>query len=232
MEERGFLSENSQTSSPNAAFQAGERGVLPENGQTSSPNAAPVLKSSHRKGAVVVHSSAQLHMHDVIFHIIFGSDIYGTLEFVRASAVRLHSITRCQFLVSMMNCITGQMQQLNPSDQHALHGPDTVRALFFLFLNVDMVLKEYVCNPCDKKAFATAMNIKYKGGGSNISAEQLKILQRMHAWSMVGTRPMHDAKARRFFTTLHDKIVCEWLQDERLHPSDLMHMVKEEYLVC
>ena len=43
---------------------------------------------------------------------------------------------------------------------------------------------------------------------------------------------MHAAKARRFFTVLHDKIVRMWLQDERLNASDFMRMVKEEYLVC
>jgi hypothetical protein len=171
---------------------------------------------------MVVHASSQLHMHDVVFHVIFGSDLYCTLEFVRASAIRLHSLTQCQFLVSMMNSIMSQ----------PCHGPDAVRALFFLFLNVDMVLKEYVCNPSDKKAFAAAMNIKYRGGGGEQHRQQVKALQKMHAWSMVGTRPMHDAKARRFFTVLHDKIVSTWLQDERLHASDLVRMVKEEYLVC
>ncbi len=39
--------------------------------------------------------------------------------------------------------------------------PDTVKALFFLFLNVDMVLKNYVCTPSSVDAFAEAMNIKW-----------------------------------------------------------------------
>ena len=47
----------------------------------------------------------------------------------------------------------------------------------------------------------------------------------------MGTRAMDPAKARRFFTVLHDSIVKLWLQDERLQPSDLVQMVKGEYLV-
>jgi hypothetical protein len=49
---------------------------------------------------------------------------------------------------------------------------------------------------------------------------------------MMGTRAMDPAKGRRFFAMLHDSIIKLWLQDERLHASDLVQMVKEEYLVC
>lgn len=44
-------------------------------------------------------------------------------------------------------------------------------------------------------------------------------------------RPMDPAKGRRFFTVLRDSIIKLWMQDERLHASDLVQMVKEEYLV-
>ena len=90
-----------------------------------------------------------------------------------------------------------------------------------------MVLKEYVCNPSCIKAFAAAMNCTLPSGKS----ETENYLKRLHAWSMMGTRAMDAAKARRFFTMLHDSIVKLWLQDERLHASDLVQMVKEEYLV-
>lgn len=203
----------------------------------------------HTQTAVVVHASSQLHMHDVIFHVIFGSDLYSILEFVRASAVRLHSITECQFLVAMMNSVIAQVtHQHSTTECFQRCGPDTVKALFFLFLNVDMVLKEYICNPTDRRAFAAAMNIRYRparlgaatggGGGSKGNKQQQEeeqqhqALERMHAWSMIGTKPMNAAKGRRFFTVLHDKIVRMWLQDQRLHASDLVRMVKEEYLVC
>ena len=188
-------------------------------------------------------------MHDVIFHIIFGSDLETVLEFVHASAVRLYSITQCSFLVPMMDSIMAQRAARQQQQQHhhagrceahgfmmapaASHGPDVLKALFFLFLNVDMVLKDYVCEPNNKRAFAAAMNIKWS---SVVKSRQQRsdedLLERLHAWSMIGTLPMNAAKARRFFTVLHDDIVRTWLQDERLHASDLVRMVKEQYLIC
>jgi len=114
-----------------------------------------------------------------------------------------------------------------------------------------MVLKEYVCNPGCVKAFAAAMNMapadrKMAATAAETGARKKRrlvdnddddvdganLLKRMHAWSMLGTRAMDPAKARRFFSVLHDSIVKMWLQDERLHASDLVQMVKEEYLVC
>ncbi len=195
-----------------------------------------------------------MHMHDALFHVIFGSDLKGTLELVHSSSVRLYSITQCPFLAGMMNCILGQTHAYTSgcvSQTGVLQnsvGPDTIKALFFLFLNVDMVLKEYVCDASNKKAFAAAMNIRYpphqtnakdkttqagKGGAQNKQRqEQLDALEKLHSWSMIGTRTMDAAKARRFFTVLHDKISKMWLQDEQLHASDLMQIVKQEYLVC
>ncbi len=170
-------------------------------------------------------------MHDVVFHVIFGSDARSVLDFVQASAARVHSIAQCPFLAGMIRSIL---------DDRFKGGPDVVKALFFLLLNVDMVLKEYVCNPGCVKAFAAAMNIishanQEKAAETKkrrLDDSQQQQLARLHAWSMLGTRPMDPAKARRFFTVLHDSIVKMWLQDERLHASDLVQMVKEEYLVC
>ena len=213
--------------------------------------AAAAAAAAVQQQAVVLQASAQMHMHDVVFHVIFGSDSQGVLDFVLASAVRLHSITHCPFLSSMMNSVLAH----SSSSVSSAIGPDVIKALFFLLLNVDMVLKEYVCTPGCVKAFAAAMNIasssaatyaKKAATAANGSLEskrrkllsntktdaEKECLMRMHAWSMMGTRPMDPAKARRFFTVLHDSIVKMWLQDERLHASDLVQMVKEEYLVC
>lgn len=198
-------------------------------------------------GQPVIHASSQMHMHDVVFHVIFGSDIQGIYELVHASAVRLHSITQCPFLSSMMNTIASERgslatrsssQMLDRSACHVKHGPDLIKALFFLFMNVDMVLKEYVCNPGCKKAFAAAMNAKRADNAKRTDSASHNghqrdgsVLHRTHAWSMMGTRAMDPAKARRFFVVLHDSIIKLWLQDERLCASDLVQMVKEEYLV-
>lgn len=170
----------------------------------------------------VLLASSQIRSHDLIFHTIFGCDTHATLEFVRASAVRLHSITQCTFLERMM-------QSLSPGKQTPLPD-DAVKALFFLFLNVDMVLKEYVCDTANVKAFASAMNIRLTGSAG--APAELQYLERMHAWSMLGTLPMNHKKAARFFTVLHDRIVRAWLQDERLCATDLVQMVKDEYLIC
>lgn len=154
----------------------------------------------------------QHHAHDILFHTIFGQDLDAIMEFVHASAVRLHSIVQCEFLANMMNSLMAAKSC----------SPDMLKALFFLFLNVDMVLKEYVCNPASKQAFAAAMNVKPSAAG----------LDRLHSWSMIGTKQIAAAKARGFFKALHDKIVKSWLQDERLTPSDLVRMVRDEYLVA
>ena len=158
-----------------------------------------------------------LQQHDILFHAIFGSDVQSIAEFVHASAVRLHCIVRCQFLASMMDQIV-----VNRNGNRLNASMDTLKALFFLFLNVDMVLKEYVCSTGNKAAFAAAMNMKQNDPN----------LDKMHAWSMVGTRPVQAAKARGFFKALHDRVIKSWMQDERLTPTDLVGMVKDEYLVA
>lgn len=180
---------------------------------------------------MVVHASTQMNMHDMIFHVIFGSDIPCTMQFVRASAHRLYSITQCPFLAGMMQSIDRGEECRSFARGRGI-GDDVIRALFFLLLNVDDVLKRYVCMPGSIKAFAEAMNICIKGNGTNAHDDQnIAMLRRMHAWSMMGTKPLDVAKGKRFFVVLHDSIVKLWMQDERLHASDLVQMVKEEYLV-
>ena len=100
--------------------------------------------------------------------------------------------------------------------------PEVLKTLFFLFLNVDMPLKNYVCNPSDKELFAAAMNFPSK---SNLDG-----LDKLHAWSMVGVGKIGKEKAKLFFTVLHGKLVKTWLQDERLTPSDFVRMVREDYI--
>ncbi len=208
----------------------------------------------------MINASSQIHMHDILFHVIYGCNMASIYELVHASAVRLHSITRCPFLASMMECIAREAASTAVAADmctgpHATgrsaHGPDVIRAMFFLFLNVDTVLKEYVCKPGCVKAFAAAMNIRMPsasaaaataaGGGvargssgkscaaSSETASQ--DLAKLHSWSMLCTRPLDPEKARRFFSVLRNSIVKVWTQDERLHASDLLQLVKEEYLV-
>lgn len=83
-----------------------------------------------------------INTHDIIFHIIFGNDVQTILEFVHASATRLQAIVDCKHLKHMMDCVVRDRHQIPV---------DMLKALFFLFLNVDMVLKEYVCNTGSKE---------------------------------------------------------------------------------
>jgi hypothetical protein len=205
----------------------------------------------------VINASSQIHMHDILFHVIYGCNMASIYELVHASAVRLHSITRCPFLASMMECIAreaastavaaGMCAGPHPTGRNT-HGPDVIRAMFFLFLNVDTVLKEYVCKPGCVKAFAAAMNIRMpppppaavaggiaRGSSCKSSAASSETvsqdLAKLHSWSMLCTRPLEPEKARRFFSVLRNSVIKVWTQDERLHASDLLQLVKEEYLV-
>ena len=154
-------------------------------------------------------------MHDIIFHVIFGHDYNTILEFVNSSAARLNSICQCKYLQATMQAI----QQQNEKGQHV--PIDVLKAMFFLFLNVDMILKDYICNPGSRDAFAAAMNAKRNSPS----------LDKMHAWSMVGTRCISAEKAINFFTALNKRVVKQWLQDERKGPMELLNAVKDEYLV-
>lgn len=151
-------------------------------------------------------------MHDILFHVIFGSDRESIQEFLNASAARLQCIVKCKHLEGTMQCA---LSKDNPVPLQ------TLKAMFFLFLNVDMVLKDYVCNTASKPAFAAAMNVK----------QSTKGLENLHAWSMVGTRPLNHGKAINFFIALHDNVVKKWLQDERKSAAEFVEAVKDAYLV-
>ena len=180
--------------------------------------------------SAIIHTN----MHDVIFHVIFGCDHSSTLEMVHASAVRLHSITGCKLLSSMMDQLLQRQHSTvpNPNQLGATHLPsqdpgqtccprdqgvwtrldpeqgmptDVVKALFFLFLNVDMVLKEFVCNPGNQAAFAAAMNVRVPPGRKR-QAENEAALRNLHAWRLMGTKPMPSDKALNFFVSLHSKV--------------------------
>lgn len=147
----------------------------------------------------------------------------------------------------------GQHVQGSETPSVAVHqnviSSDVIKALFFLFLNVDMVLKDFICNPGNIRLFAAAMNIRIpdphhihqhfhvaqpymQHARAPVKESEQQVLEKLHAWKMTGTREMNPAKARSFFTVLNSKIIRMWMQDERLLARDLLQMVKEEYLVC
>lgn len=163
-----------------------------------------------------VQSSAQRH--DIVFHAIYGADAGMLVDFIRAGAGRLHSITGCKELERMVACVSSK---LDGSRLGAGLGMDVLRALFFLVLNVDMPIKEHICDPRDRALYATAVGLP---------ADSPQI-ERMHSYAMVGTRAMGHDKARRFMLEL-SRLVRAWLSNEALTPSDLVGAIKQEYLAC
>lgn len=135
---------------------------------------------------------------------------------VLASCNRMYSITECkdveQVIVTMC------------ADRGAV-SPDRMRALFFLLLNVDMCLKEYICSPGNFDLYLTAFSFHDRG-----KREDRAALQRRHLFATVGVEPMQEGKARCFMTSLR-RVVNDWLADEALSCADLIQVVKEEYLV-
>lgn len=150
--------------------------------------------------------------HDLLFHVIYGHDPGLIAEFVLAGAARLHSLTGCPELEVVAAAVS--------SGAGGAVGMDTLRALFFLVLNVDMPIKEYICSPGDRGLYATAVGVP----------RDSPRLEAMHSYSVLGTRPMERPRARRFMLELGG-LVRAWLSNEALTPSDLMDKVKEEYLV-
>jgi hypothetical protein len=161
---------------------------------------------------------SSVHRHDIVFHVIYGSDAGMVVDFIRAGAGRLHSLTGCRELESMVECISSKVADvLRPG---AGLGMDVLRALFFLILNVDMPIKEYICSPSDRGLYAVAVGLPAYSPS----------IEMMHSFSMLGTRPMGDERARRFMMEL-GVLVRGWLSNEGLTPSDLVEAIKQEYLV-
>jgi hypothetical protein len=71
------------------------------------------VPQGHQKNSqcVFIHASSQLHMHDIIFHVIFGSDFESIFQMVSSSAARIHSVTNCPFLHAMMKEVSVHMAQ-------------------------------------------------------------------------------------------------------------------------
>ena len=105
-----------------------------------------------------------------------------------------------------------------------LMGRDQPRCMFFLFLNVDMPLKEYICDPSNVDLYLDAFNC------SKSATEYVEHMRRKHYFDNVRVCPLEQSKAITFYKELRG--ACNrWLSDESLTCSDFVHMVKELYLV-
>jgi hypothetical protein len=95
------------------------------------------------------------------------------------------------------------------------------RAMFFLLLNVDMTLKEYVSDTQNKQRLAAALNLATT---SEVTCK--------HAYVMTGAKTSDPPKLESFFTKLSHEIVPKWLQNESLTTNDFVHTIREEYVVA
>ena len=147
---------------------------------------------------------------DIIFHVLFGSDDKLISDFVVASAQRLYDISRNTLLHSTMGLFIQKQDTLAPM---------YVKLLFFIFMNMDMVLKEYVCDPMNPKLFAAALNLP------------ISSVSKKHSLSVIGTKPMAQAAAKGFMIRLRI-IIQEWLSNEEIQKVDLFNRIREEYIVA
>jgi hypothetical protein len=132
------------------------------------------------------------------------------MEFIHASAQRLFSLTN--------------NQMLSETIFHVMNTPQSVslqqsRALFFLLLNVDMTMKEYISNTCDRDLLAKALNIPL----SEIASKQ--------SYVMTGSHKADKAKLHSFFLKLSHDIIPSWMQNQGLTFNDLVETIREEYII-
>jgi hypothetical protein len=146
---------------------------------------------------------------DIIFHVLFGSDIKLISDLVVASAQRLYDISRNTLLHSTMGMF------IQKQDTFA---PIYVKLWFFILINMDMVLKEYICDPLNPKLYAAALNIPVTS------------VSKKHSLSVIGTKPMKPEAARGFMIRLRI-VIQEWLSHEDIQIPELFNKIREEYLI-
>jgi hypothetical protein len=150
--------------------------------------------------------------HDMLFHLVYGMDNKKVMiDFITAASERLYSLTENAMLLETITVV--------------LENPETVslqqvRALFFLLLNVDMPLKEYICCTQDKSLLATALNIV-----------DVSTVTEKHAYVMTGAKLPDTRKLESFFGKLRHEVVPNWLQNEGLTLNDFVDTVREEYVI-
>lgn len=149
--------------------------------------------------------------HEFIFHICYGDNKPQMIELISASVERMNSLVHVQELADMARDLREHPEGW---------AMERVRALFFLLLNVDIQLKEYLCNTSDKELLATALNV------------DLADLPRTKTHDMAGSAQADKEVLHRFFVDLHKNIVPGWLQCEARKPSELSREVQQCYIVC
>jgi hypothetical protein len=148
--------------------------------------------------------------HDMLFHVVYGDDRMVMMEFIHACAQRLYSLTNNTMLSETIFHVMNTPQSVSLAQS---------RALFFLLLNVDMPLKEYVCDTFNKELLAKALNIPL----TDVASKQ--------SYAMIGAHKADPPKLQSFFWKLSHEIVPNWMQNQGLTFSDLVETIREEYII-
>lgn len=146
--------------------------------------------------------------HEFLFHIFFNSNQKALLLFIDGSCKRLHQITGNQRLENMRIHLK----------EHAEAWPsDKLRVLFALLLNVDMVLKEFICDTSNKALLSDCLCIP------------LDALQNNEAILMCQSSQASPEKLRGFFKLLR-AMVKSFLPDQMWGYWTWMRCVTSEYV--
>jgi hypothetical protein len=148
--------------------------------------------------------------HDVVFHMLYGSNTGLSLAMVRAMANRLNKISKTTHLSPILKSL---------SDDTA-PAADLIRGVWILLLNVDMRTKELLLEPTQKGVQRLALSFE---GADKESLER-------SCASLAMMKPMDKGKAARFLMDLHTELVPWWLQNEALCCQDLVRGATSLYL--
>jgi hypothetical protein len=142
--------------------------------------------------------------------MVYGDNREIMMELIHASAQRLYSLTNNTMLSETIFRLMNTQQSVSLQQS---------RALFFLLLNVDMPLKEYICETSNKNLLANTLNIPL----SDVVSKK--------SYVMTGAQQADVKKLQSFFSKLSHDIVPNWMQNQGLTFHDLVETIKEEYII-
>lgn len=141
--------------------------------------------------------------------MLYGDNRNEMLLFVAASCTRLWQITH-----------NARLERLHASlVQESGKWPiDKLRSLFILLLNVDPVLKNFVCQSDDRKLLADCVQVAEGQVGSS------------DVYDMCQSARASPEKLRRFFELLSNKLVPEFLMDTQKSFNEFERKCRSEYV--
>ena len=162
--------------------------------------------------------------HDILFHVFYGDDIASLIMYIHAMGQRLYALT----ISSDIECALSTIMR-----HRGRVGTDRLKALFITMLNMDMPMKEYICNPNCKNFQAVAFNLapqpQKSGIGMSGGGIDASINRALDAHSL-GVSDFPAPRAARFYVALR-AIVNLWMANEYMAPADLLKLTRDEYLV-